>query len=460
MGRRVMAASVGPLGNPVKSGRSGCRESNAGGPAITATGRRSSPEIRRPSGVVRRRDLRILAVAPETTLRIGPADEDRRERARTFPYFPNRPRSGWQPADGAATVDRTLVERAQAGDQAAFEGLVRMSANRLFAIAYRILRDHHAAEDALQQTLVTIWDDLPKLRDPDRFEAWSYRVIVRTATADAKRGRRGGAVVRLLPDDADASRARDEYGPIADRDQIERGFRRLTPEQRGDPRPPALRRPVAGGDRRRPGRADRHGRLSPPLRHPGTPGGARSRRAHRRREGALRMTSPNDFDRRLGAWLDEGPGHAPERTIDAALAHARAHPRRRDPLAVLRRDPMSGNGFAGALRPLPLVAVLGLILVAALGVATVGGFFRQPAVVRRRPGDALPVRPVTDRDADQSRGPVQLAGRRPGRPDRRDRWRRVRRDHRPVGHDGRRSVRPGVRGRRRHRGHRCHEPAE
>ena len=96
-------------------------------------------------------------------------------------------------------MDRTLVERAQAGDQAAFEGLVRLSANRLFAIAYRILRDHHAAEDALQQTLVTIWDDLPKLRDPDRFEAWSYRVIVRTATADAKRGRRGGAVVRLSP---------------------------------------------------------------------------------------------------------------------------------------------------------------------------------------------------------------------------------------------------------------------
>ena len=101
------------------------------------------------------------------------------------------------------------------------------------------------------------------------------------------------------------------------------------------------------------------------------------------------MTSPNDFDRRLGAWLDEGPAHAPDRTIDAALAHARAHPRRRDPLAVLRRDPMSGGGFAGALRPLPLVAVLGLILVAAIGVATVGGFFSRPSVVpppcRRRP---------------------------------------------------------------------------
>jgi len=113
---------------------------------------------------------------------------------------------------------------------------VRLSAGRLFAVAYRILRDHGLAEDALQQTLVTIWDELPRLRDPDRFEAWSYRVIVRTSIAQARRERRGGPVVRLLPNDADAdgliARGPDEFGRIADRDQLERGFRRLTPDQR------------------------------------------------------------------------------------------------------------------------------------------------------------------------------------------------------------------------------------
>jgi len=56
--------------DPVKCDGLGFERSNAGGPAITATGRRSSPVIRRPSGVVRRRDLRIFARGSETTLRV------------------------------------------------------------------------------------------------------------------------------------------------------------------------------------------------------------------------------------------------------------------------------------------------------------------------------------------------------------------------------------------------------
>ena len=96
-------------------------------------------------------------------------------------------------------MQRTLVEQAARGDQEAFEGLVRTSANRLFAIAFRILRDHHLAEDAVQQSLVTIWDELPRLRDPERFDAWSYRLIVRASVAAAKRERRGPGWRRRRP---------------------------------------------------------------------------------------------------------------------------------------------------------------------------------------------------------------------------------------------------------------------
>jgi RNA polymerase sigma-70 factor (ECF subfamily) len=125
---------------------------------------------------------------------------------------------------------RDVVERAARGDQDAFAALVRMTSGRLYAIAYRILRDQYHAEDALQQALVTIWDQLPRLRDPDRFDAWTYRLIVRASTSLA-RGERA-PTVPLLPDDADRSVAPDQYGGVADRDQLERGFRRLTAEQR------------------------------------------------------------------------------------------------------------------------------------------------------------------------------------------------------------------------------------
>lgn len=96
------------------------------------------------------------------------------------------------------------------------------------------------------------------------------------------------------------------------------------------------------------------------------------------------MTTPDEQGRRIAAWFEDTHGRLPERTIEAALAHARAYPRRRDPLAALRRDPMGSGGFGlGRLaQPLPLVAAVGLLLAAALAGAAVGRWFdRDPAVV-------------------------------------------------------------------------------
>lgn len=96
------------------------------------------------------------------------------------------------------------------------------------------------------------------------------------------------------------------------------------------------------------------------------------------------MNAQNDIDRRIAAWLEDGPSRAPERSINSALAHAQAHPRRRDPLAFIRKDPMNAqtSPIPAALRPLALVAVLALVLAAAFAVATVGGLFEsRPAVV-------------------------------------------------------------------------------
>ena len=127
-------------------------------------------------------------------------------------------------------MDRDLVLAAQRGDEAAFVDLVRLRADRLYGIAYRVLRDVDRAEDAVQDALVIAWRDLRGLRDPDRFDAWSHRLLVRICIDQASRERRRAANLRVLPIDGPV--APDDTLTMADRDQLERGFRRLSPEQR------------------------------------------------------------------------------------------------------------------------------------------------------------------------------------------------------------------------------------
>jgi RNA polymerase sigma-70 factor (ECF subfamily) len=128
-------------------------------------------------------------------------------------------------------VERALVELARDGDEEAFASLIRMAGDRLMAIAFRILRDADRAEDAVQQAIVTAWRELPALRDTDRFGGWLYRVLVNACYAEARRTRRWDANVRLLTPDIPAASS-DELLSVEDRDELERAFRRLPPEQR------------------------------------------------------------------------------------------------------------------------------------------------------------------------------------------------------------------------------------
>ena len=127
-------------------------------------------------------------------------------------------------------MDTELVIRAQRGDEEAFASLAVAAGGRLHAVAHRILRDIELAEDATQQALLTIWRDLPHLRDPARFDAWSYRVLVRACYAEGRRIRVWVPNLRLLPVDEPAEA--EGLSAVVDRDQLERGFRRLSIEHR------------------------------------------------------------------------------------------------------------------------------------------------------------------------------------------------------------------------------------
>ena len=127
-------------------------------------------------------------------------------------------------------MDTDLVVRAQRGDEEAFASLAVAIGDRLHAVSHRILRDTDLAEDATQQALLTIWRDLPQLRDPARFDAWSYRLLVRACYAEGHRTRRWSPNLRLVS--ADEPVTTDGLSSVVDRDQLERGFRRLSIEHR------------------------------------------------------------------------------------------------------------------------------------------------------------------------------------------------------------------------------------
>jgi RNA polymerase sigma-70 factor (ECF subfamily) len=123
-----------------------------------------------------------------------------------------------------------LVERARRGDQEAFSALAAAHVDRCYALAVRILRDPHRAQDATQQALFGAWRDLPNLRDPERFDAWLHRLVVHACYAEARGERRWTARVRAIP--LDPSSSPDLARGVVDRDTLDHAFRRLTPEQR------------------------------------------------------------------------------------------------------------------------------------------------------------------------------------------------------------------------------------
>jgi RNA polymerase sigma-70 factor (ECF subfamily) len=150
---------------------------------------------------------------------------------RTFPVA-DPPYRIWaiiQIAETRRGMQAELVRRAQRGDRESFSVLAAGCVDRLYGTARLILRDATLAEDAIQEALVRAWRDLPTLRDVERFDAWVYRLVVH-ACADLERQRRRWEFeVRVLPV---AAAEPDSAAALSDRDELERGLRRLSVPQR------------------------------------------------------------------------------------------------------------------------------------------------------------------------------------------------------------------------------------
>ena len=127
-------------------------------------------------------------------------------------------------------MERRLVERAMRGDEAAFDALIERVGDHLHSVARRILRDPILAEDATQRALLDAWQNLPRLRDPDRFEAWAHRLIVNACHAEARHEGRHRGNLRLVASDEPGDG--DTASQIAARHDLDRAFRQLGVEHR------------------------------------------------------------------------------------------------------------------------------------------------------------------------------------------------------------------------------------
>ena len=126
---------------------------------------------------------------------------------------------------------RELVIRARGGDRDAFTELVSRSIGRLTAIARMILRDEYAAQDAVQDAYIEAWRSLPGLREPEKFEGWMRRLLMRACFRAIRKSKRFDAIeIRMAPDDEPAITGLERHVDL--HDQLERGLARLAPELR------------------------------------------------------------------------------------------------------------------------------------------------------------------------------------------------------------------------------------
>ena len=121
-----------------------------------------------------------------------------------------------------------LVRRARDGDRDAYDILVTESVDAMYRVARLILRDYDGASDAVQEALVRCWRDLPQLRDPERFDAWRNRILLRAITEEARKRRRDRIALTVIP----IATYPDASAALADRDEIARVFGRLSLEHR------------------------------------------------------------------------------------------------------------------------------------------------------------------------------------------------------------------------------------
>ncbi len=95
--------------------------------------------------------------------------------------------------DRSQLADDELVQRVRAGESEAFEELVRRTRRDGYRLAFRILRRHEDADDALQDSYVKAFRALDRFEAGRAFGPWFLTIVARTALSALRQGKRRSA---------------------------------------------------------------------------------------------------------------------------------------------------------------------------------------------------------------------------------------------------------------------------
>lgn len=126
---------------------------------------------------------------------------------------PKRERSGRASDDAARGLDdRALVARARAGDDGAFDQLVRRHFERVYALLFRMIGNHEDAEDLAQECFARAHRALPHFRGDAKLTTWLHRIALHIARDHRRASLRRSDALRP-GGDAEVVEAREGHGP-------------------------------------------------------------------------------------------------------------------------------------------------------------------------------------------------------------------------------------------------------
>jgi RNA polymerase sigma-70 factor (ECF subfamily) len=131
--------------------------------------------------------------------------------------------------------DRALVHRFCTGDEGAFEELINLYREKVYATAYRFVGNHEEADDLSQEVFIRVYRSLRKFRGDSSFYTWLYRIIINLCINYVKKRARYAKVpledvsgVMADPSDDPEKHMRN----LAIRDRLNEGISLLPSKQR------------------------------------------------------------------------------------------------------------------------------------------------------------------------------------------------------------------------------------